>query len=211
MTELQPATKGRRDAVENRERILQAARELYAQVGVGVTLHDVVHQAGFGVGTAYRNFLNKEEVIDIVFGDKLLSLVGTGRRCLSDPDPWSGLTRFLEQSLQMQAADRGFSQVLNDPALGSERLDPARREIGELIVALVDRLNSDARLRPGIIGADVELLHGALAGLIDRARPASRTSYRKYLTIVLDGLSPTCGGAVPLIDLPVGPSPAAGP
>ncbi len=188
MTQLQPTIHTRRDAVENRERILQAARELYAQAGVGVTLHDVVRHAGFGVGTAYRNFLNKEEVIDIVFEAKLQSLVDIGGECLQGHDPWAGLTRFLEESLQMQAADRGFSQVLNEAGYGSEKLASARGQVGELIVSMVDRLNQSALLRPGIVGTDVQLLHTALAGLIDRSRPLSQTTYRKYLTIVLDGL-----------------------
>ena len=56
----------RKDAAANRERLLTAGRELFARRGLGVTLNDVAHHAGVGVGTAYRRFSNKEELIDAI-------------------------------------------------------------------------------------------------------------------------------------------------
>src|SRR4051794_26930527 len=57
----------RRDAERNRQRILEAARELFAERGLGVTLNDVAHHAGVGVGTVYRRFPDKELLIDTLF------------------------------------------------------------------------------------------------------------------------------------------------
>ena len=57
----------RKDAALNRERLLAAASELFAERGLNVTLNDIAHHAGVGVGTAYRRFANKEEVIDALF------------------------------------------------------------------------------------------------------------------------------------------------
>src|SRR6058998_191476 len=60
----------RKDAERNRQRILDAARELFAERGLGVTLNDVAHHAGVGVGTVYRRFPDKEVLIDTLFQEQ---------------------------------------------------------------------------------------------------------------------------------------------
>src|SRR3954454_13168984 len=92
----------RRDAALNRERLLAAARELFAEQGLNVTLNDIAHHAGVGVGTAYRRFANKEAVIDALFEEELQKVAGVANEALTDPDAWSGLVTFLERSLHMQ-------------------------------------------------------------------------------------------------------------
>src|ERR1700712_1247603 len=92
----------RRDAAENRDRLLTAARQLFAERGLGVTLNDIAHHAGVGVGTAYRRFANKEEVIDALFEQGLQQVAAVAREALDDPDAWHGLVSFLERTLDMQ-------------------------------------------------------------------------------------------------------------
>ncbi len=88
----------RRDAERNRRLILDAARELFEQRGLGVTLNDIAHHAGVGVGTVYRRFPDKEQLIDALLEDRIADLVGSAREGALDPDPWHGLTTFLERS-----------------------------------------------------------------------------------------------------------------
>src|SRR3954465_10165285 len=102
----------RADAARNRERLLAAARDLFAQRGLDVTLNDIAHHAGVGVGTAYRRFANKEEVIDALFEQRLDQVADVATQALDDPDAWQGLTTFLERSLRMQLDDRGLTQLL---------------------------------------------------------------------------------------------------
>src|SRR3954469_7668052 len=97
----------RKDAARNRERLLAAARELFATRGLGVTLNDIAHHAGVGVGTAYRRFANKEEVIDALFEEGLRDVADLANEALASPDAWAGLVVFLERSLHMQFGDRG--------------------------------------------------------------------------------------------------------
>src|SRR5438270_6027199 len=92
----------RKDAAQNRERLLAAAAELFAERGLAVTLNDIAHHAGVGVGTAYRRFANKEEVIDALFEDGLQAVAEVARAALDDPDPWHALVAFLERTLDMQ-------------------------------------------------------------------------------------------------------------
>src|ERR1700712_2664296 len=98
----------RKDAERNRERLLAAARELFAQRGLGVTLNDIAHHAGVGVGTAYRRFANKEEIIDALFEEALADIAAAANEALVNPDAWAGLEAFLERSLHLQFGDRGL-------------------------------------------------------------------------------------------------------
>src|SRR3954453_1200131 len=107
----------RKDAALNRERLLAAARELFAERGLTVTLNDIAHHAGVGVGTAYRRFANKGEVIDALFEESLQDLAAVATEALEDPDAWNGLVTYLERSLHMQFGDRGLNQLLNDPSV----------------------------------------------------------------------------------------------
>src|ERR1700694_204012 len=96
----------RKDAERNRQRIIEAATELFAERGLGVTLNDVAHYAGVGVGTVYRRYPDKADLIEEVFEHRLGELAGLAEAARDDPDPWKGLTNFLERSLELQARDR---------------------------------------------------------------------------------------------------------
>src|SRR3954466_1605757 len=121
MTE-DPGRPLRKDAERNRQRLLAAARELFAECGLDVTLNDIAHHAGVGIGTAYRRFANKGEVIDALFEEGLQNLAAVAHDALEDPDAWQGLVMFLERSLHLQFGDRGLNQLMNYPALGSARI-----------------------------------------------------------------------------------------
>src|SRR3954467_5824526 len=108
----------RKDAAHNRERLLDAARELFAKQGLGVTLNDIARHAGVGVGTAYRRFANKEEIIDALFEEGLQDVAAVAHEGLESPDAWAGLVTFLERSLHMQFGNRGLNQIMNNAALG---------------------------------------------------------------------------------------------
>ena len=101
----------RKDAAANRERLLTAGRELFARRGLGVTLNDVAHHAGVGVGTAYRRFSNKEELIDAILERQNEEIEQILHAALAEPDPWTGLVLYLERSLALQAQDRGMAQI----------------------------------------------------------------------------------------------------
>src|SRR5882757_5634719 len=85
----------RRDAALNREKILHAAREIFGQRGLGVTLDDVARHAGVGVGTVYRRFPTKEALVRALFEQDLEMRQGSAERALTHPDPWQGFVDFL--------------------------------------------------------------------------------------------------------------------
>ena len=104
----------RRDAERNRQRILDAAQELFTERGLGVTLNDIAHHAEVGVGTVYRRFPDKQQLIDALFDERIGEIVTLAEEGLADPDPWQGLTGFLERGLDLQACNRGLKELLED-------------------------------------------------------------------------------------------------
>jgi AcrR family transcriptional regulator len=178
----------RKDAAHNRERLLDAARELFAKNGLGVTLNDIAHHAGVGVGTAYRRFANKEEVIDALFEEGLQDIAAVAHEALDEPDAWQGLVRFLERSLHMQFGDRGLNQIMNDPALGHARVGEARTRIAPLITRLVERAKEQGSVRPDFDQSDIIFMQVALSAIMARSRAIEPDLYRRYLAIFLDGI-----------------------
>src|SRR4051812_8781509 len=178
----------RRDAELNRERLLAAARELFATRGLEVTLNEIAHHAGVGVGTAYRRFANKEEVIDALFEERLQDVVSVAEEALSATDAWAGLVGFLERSLHMQFGDRGLTDIMNSPQLGRERVNQSRDRIAPLMTQLVARAKKQGAVRPDFNQSDLFFMQMALAAVIDRTRGLAPDLYRRYLTMWLDGI-----------------------
>src|SRR3954454_1239219 len=178
----------RKDAALNRERLLTAARELFAERGLNVTLNEIAHHAGVGVGTAYRRFANKEEVIDALFEEGLQDIAAVANEALDEPDAWHGVVTFLERSLHMQFGDRGLSEMMNNSALGSARVSDVRDRIAPLIQALVDRAKEQGAVRPDLEQSDLIFTQVALSAIMDASRAIEPDLYRRYLTIFLDGI-----------------------
>src|SRR3954469_17425458 len=102
----------RKDVVRNRQRILDAAKELFAERGLGVTLHDIAGHAGVGVGTIYRHFPDKTVLIGLLFGEQVERIADLAHQALADPDPWHAVVWFHEQSIELQARDRGLKELM---------------------------------------------------------------------------------------------------
>ena len=188
----------RRDAALNRERLLDAARELFAERGLGVTLNDIAHHAGVGVGTAYRRFSNKEEVIDALFEERLQAVEDAAHESLREPDPWIALTGYLERTLQMQFGDRGLHQILNDPTLGDERVREVRSRIAPLTVQLVRRAKDAGVVRADFAPTDVIFIQAAMSPIIESTRQVAPDLYRRYLAMVFDGIRADADTSSPL-------------
>jgi AcrR family transcriptional regulator len=190
----------RKDAELNRQRLLAAADELFATYGLDVTLNDIAHHAGVGVGTAYRRFANKQQVIDVLFERRLDEVAATADKALADPDVWRGFAMFLERSLQMQMEDRGLTEILNNPQLGQHRVNEARDRIAPLVSSIVDRAKEAGVLRSDFDSTDAIFIQVALAAVMDKTRGISPVLYRRYLTMFLDGVRADKGT---LSELPV--------
>jgi AcrR family transcriptional regulator len=178
----------RKDAERNRVRILEAAKELFAERGLGVTLNDIAHHAGVGVGTVYRRFPDKDQLIEELFELRVAEISALARAALDNPDPWSGLTGFLTKALELQADDRGFKEVVLGAPGARDRIGQIRQEMQPVAMELVRRAREAGQLRPDARFQDIPIIQLMIGAVIDCARDVEPELWRRYLGIVLSGL-----------------------
>ena len=189
MTLAEPDKPLRRDAERNRQRILDAARELFADEGLGVTLNDIAHHAGVGVGTVYRRFPDKSRLIEELFEQRLEDLVSLASRGLDEPDAWHGLKTFLRGTLELQANDRGVKDLITASTDGLGRVAEIRSRLLPIGVELVRRAREGGQVRSDIDAPDLPIIQLMLSTLIDASRDVSPDLWRRYLGIITRGLS----------------------
>src|SRR5580693_4545269 len=85
----------RADAKRNYERLVAAARTVFAQEGGGASMEAIAKEAGVGVGTLYRHFPKRIDVVEAVYRDDVDELVETAQRVTSDLEPWPALVAWL--------------------------------------------------------------------------------------------------------------------
>jgi AcrR family transcriptional regulator len=178
----------RADAERNRQRLLTAAKELFAQRGVDVTLDEIARHAGVGTGTAYRRFPNKDALIEALMADRIAEIGAIAEECLLDPDPWRAFAGFFERGLALMAADRGLKEVIFSPGRGRERVAHARRAIAPVVARLVKRAVDAGVVRSDIGTTDVPIINFMLTTVVELSRDVEPELYKRYLAIVLDGL-----------------------
>jgi len=178
----------RADAARNRARLLVAAREVFAERGLDATMDEVARRAGVGVGTAYRRFPNRDDLIGALFEERLEEFGALLDQALTDGDPWRALTGFLERTMEMQAEDRGFKELLLQSAEGQERMRRFHEHIRPLISELVRRARAAGELRADVVVDDVMLVSLMTGAVGDFAQGVEPQLWRRALAIQLDGL-----------------------
>ncbi|AMM20620.1 hypothetical protein AX769_11310 [Frondihabitans sp. PAMC 28766] len=198
-----PARPKRRDAAANADRLVQAAREVFAQRGLSATLEDIAQHAGVGVGTVYRNFASKREIVARLYDDTLRDVMAEVRPALQIDDPWLALVTFFEIAATHQAQDRGLCETLlgqNDLG-GPAGIHPeaATALLAEL-TPLFDRARGAGVLRDGVTATDVGPIFMMLEPLY-RLGAGRSELWRRYLAVVLDGLRAEGRRALPVAGL----------
>jgi AcrR family transcriptional regulator len=177
------------DAERNRQQILLAARAAFAERGLAVTLDEIAQRAGVGVGTVYRRYANKDDLIDELYECVVARLAAVAEAALARDDPWKGLTGFLEQSLAMQASNRALKDIMAEGShRGRERVARARERVSPLASELFQRAKQSGRLRPDVTETDIKTIVMMLGAVIDSTRTTEPDAWRRQLGIVLDGL-----------------------
>ena len=181
-----PPARLRLDAARNRERVLVAARRVFEERGTAFSVEEVAAAAGVGVGTIYRRFPSKEDLIDAVALPLHRQTLDLARRALELP-PEAGLEWFIRRNLAFHAAR----------ALPSRRLWAApdaselRREIASVLKRLVERAKEAGSLRPDARYQDVVVLLWTITDLVDATHPTAPRIWERHLDLVLDGLRST--------------------
>ncbi len=198
-----PSRPLRRDAERNRRRLLEAAHEVFAEFGFEATMDQVAARAGVGVGTAYRRFANKEELIAALFEDRLAELIEVADRALAEADPWQGVLLYMEGSIALQAGDRGFKELVLSSPRSREYVAKARAQLKPRVDELIERAHRAGCLRPGIEATDLVVVQLMLAAIYQPGKGSGGEHWRRFLPLVIDGLESSEGEPLPGVALSV--------
>jgi AcrR family transcriptional regulator len=178
----------RADAERNRERILAAAREVFAERGLDAPFDAIAQRAGVGQATLYRRFPRREDLIAACFAPKLAEYAAALEDALAAPDAWTGFCAFFEHVCAMQAADQGVQDVLTTTFPTDRAVEAERAHAFERLTELIRRAQAQGGLRADFVPEDVVLLLMANAGVVRAMRDAAPDAWRRFVGLMLDAL-----------------------
>lgn len=181
----------RADARRNRERVLSAAREVFAEHGREAQMDDVARRAAVGVGTVYRHFPTKEALIDALVAEAFERLLVVAKeQSQRDDDPWDALVTTLWAGAEILAGDRAVSTIMSE-VYGPVNVDlDLQLQMTETMTILVDRAREAGVVRPDVILDDIPMVMCGIGMATCKPHHVS-DAWRRHLTIVLDGLRAT--------------------
>ena len=181
----------RADAARNRERIVAAAMEVFAERGLDASTAEIAARAGVGEATLFRRFPTKDDLITAIIGVQFQESAELAESCLEDDDPWRGIERFLYEMAERASRDHGVSDAAKERCMAAPSLAAERRRILDLTSQLARRAQKAGVLRADVAGQDLMFLMAAVASLAELPFPGLRADlWKRYLGIFLDGLRP---------------------
>jgi AcrR family transcriptional regulator len=174
----------RADARRNRERIVEAARKVFAKQGAGAQMDDIAHAAGVGVGTVYRHFPHKEALMGELVASKFRAFADNAERALEVDDPWEAFAGLLRTNAELCARDVGVQQALaREPAAWSHAALEFMR-LHDLSSRLIRRGQEAGVMRADLVVEDIPMLMGGVSATM----AVAQYDWRRHLEIILDGL-----------------------
>ncbi|MFF4835486.1 TetR/AcrR family transcriptional regulator [Streptomyces sp. NPDC001315] len=166
----------------------------------------VAREAGVGKATLSRRFATRDDLVNAVFADRMDAYVDAVATALADDDPWHGFTGYIHAICAMQAADRGFADVLTMTFPAAKALEARRAEAFNGMLELIARAKETGHLRDDFISQDVVILLMANAGVINAAGDAAPDTWRRLAAHMLRSYATP---DAPMPPLPDAPAPAA--
>jgi AcrR family transcriptional regulator len=183
-----PARRLRRDAQRNRDALLAAARQVFADHGLEAPLEEIARRAGVGIATLYRHFPTRVALLDAVLAATLEAHVDAAERALRLPDPWDGFACYLEETCRLQAANRGLNDAMGMRFPHATKLETARSRLFELVERVLDRAQQSGQLRADVTTEDLALVTWANTRILEAGRAAGAPdAWRRHLGLLLDG------------------------
>jgi AcrR family transcriptional regulator len=173
----------RADARRNRERIVKAARAVFADHGTEAQIDDVARKAKVGVGTVYRHFPTKDSLLDALVRERFDEIARVAGEALERDDAWEAFGDLVWHSAELNARDRGFCDAIaiHDQSAVAEECGLTPR-----VEELMRRAKDQGAMRPDATPADIGLMMCGMASVV-RTVPGP-DAWRRYLAVMLDGL-----------------------
>jgi AcrR family transcriptional regulator len=194
----------RSDAERNRTRIVSAARDVFSEHGLDAPLTEVARRAGVGPATLYRRFPTRDALVAAAFEDPMAAYADAVDAALGDDDPWRGFCGYVVTVCGMQAADRGFTEVLIRTFPSATAFEAERERAYDGFVELVRRAQHHGGLRADFSPEDLVLLLMANAGVVAATGDAAPDAWRRLVGYMIQAFRTDT--AEPL---PPAPSPRA--
>ena len=184
-----PERAQRADARRNHELVLEAARKLMAEDGLDAQMDEIARAAGVGVGTVYRHFPTKDDLIEALANARFERLAEWANEALTSDDPGRAFEAFIRRSAELQAGDRALSEVMRSS--GTAMRDAAERvDLLELTRKVLTRAQKAGAIRPDVRAEDVPMIMCGMGTAL--ATPAGEIAgpdgWKRFLEIVLAGM-----------------------
>ena len=176
----------RSDAERNRKRILEAAAQVFAERGLDVPLDDIAVAAGVGVGTVYRHFPQRSDLIVAVLHREMDAVAEAGATLAAQHEPGEALAKWLDRYIDFLATKPGFAAALHsgDPAF--EALPGHfRQRVGPPLAKLLEAAAATGEIRADLSADD---LLTAVALLCQPTRGGGVEYGRRTVAVLIDGL-----------------------
>lgn len=181
-----PDRRVRADARRNLDGLLQAAMEVFAASGVDAPVREIAKKAGVGVGTLYRHFPQRSDLIKAVFRREIDACADAAAALAREHAPGEALARWMQRYVDFISAKRGLAAALHSgdpayetlPAYFDQRLRPA-------LETLLDAAVAAGEIRSGIEATD---LLPAVARLASSASDNGSDHARRMVALLVDGL-----------------------
>jgi AcrR family transcriptional regulator len=187
----------RADAERNRARILTAARDVFAEQGLHAPMSEVARRARVGAATMFRRFPTKDDLVTAVFAEKMKAYADAVEEALTDPDPWHGFCAYVERACAMQAADRGFTDVLTVTFPSAKTFEADRDRAGNGFAELIARAKAAGRLRADFAHQDMILVLMANAGVLNGTAQAAQDAWRRLVAYLLQSFAAEAAAPLP--------------
>jgi AcrR family transcriptional regulator len=159
---------------------------VFAEHGLEAPLEEIAQRAGVGIATLYRRFPAREQLVAAALLEKVTQYADAASQATAASDPWAGFTGYVRRICELQAADRGLSDLLSMTLAADERIEQLRAAANAQVVSLIDRAKAAGKLRADFVGEDLLLLLIASAAVGQVTRADAPDTWRRFVALVLD-------------------------
>ncbi|MFD4263322.1 TetR/AcrR family transcriptional regulator [Streptomyces sp. NPDC058534] len=178
----------RRDALRNRELLVEAARDAFAAEGLHTSLDRIARRAGVGSGTLYRHFPNREALVDEVYSSTLTDIITAGDRALAVQSAWTGLTNYLYAVFAALPTERCAGYPAGPCPDGATTLELIHVQHRRNVGALLRQGQKQGTIRPDATSEDLLFVMAMLGRALPALLTTAPTAWHRPLALLLDGL-----------------------
>lgn len=177
----------RSDARRNRERIVAAAGAIFATGAADIPLEEIARRAGVGIGTFYRNFETRDQLLEAVYRQRVDALCDNAPRLLAEREPLDALRAFLRLLIDYSADNRDIAPALRAiMSTDSSAFDQGRVRMMGAIASLLAAATEHAAIRRDVGAEDILRIMGGICA--DPGRTGWQEQSFRLVDLIIDGL-----------------------